>query len=152
MLFSKYTGSVPIRARAPRPNLIHAPFSPVLHSRARVLEDEADLLIEETNRMANDQLLANTPIAQQPRFLREARTREERVARLLSTFEAEVPETTQADAGAKGGLDSEKPGVVEFAVVSALGHLSFKLNDGWRQQYEKLARFAVSLWAFPTHL
>jgi hypothetical protein len=94
--------------------------------------------------MATDRLILNTPMAEQPRLLREMRNREERVARLLATLDAEVPETEKADGGAKGFLDSTKPSAVEFAVVSALGHLSWKLNDDWRAANARLARFTVS--------
>lgn len=111
--------------------------------RARVAEDEADLLVEETNKMVTDTLLINTPYANNPRVLRAISNREARVARLLTEFQGMIVDSRTADGGGKGFLDSSKPTAVEFAVVSTLGHLSYRTNDSWRQTYLTLARFNV---------
>ncbi|KAI9029454.1 hypothetical protein DFJ74DRAFT_703263 [Hyaloraphidium curvatum] len=117
--------------------------------RARILEEESDLLAEEATLLARDRLVLNTSAAASPLFLRGAEARENRIARILGQLDSEIADSAQADSGARGGLDANKPGVPEFAAVSALGHLSWKVGDEWRQAYPRLARFADEMQAHP---
>jgi hypothetical protein len=64
--------------------------------------------------------------------LNNVKKREERINRILESMEAERE---------AGYLSSEKPGIAEFSVVSALGYFNFRHGSSWRETFPGLAIF-----------